>query len=79
MNKVQQIIHKYKGQQTWEEMTDYINRTPHLQSELSRATVNMWGLGKSQPGYYLLVHLEREGDGWVSRMAAELLKEYELA
>lgn len=74
MTKIQEIILRYKGEQTWEEMADYINQTPKLQSPISRATVNMWGLGKSKPDYYFLLHLHAKSTGWVVRMAEDVLK-----
>lgn len=71
-NKVE-IILRYKGELTWDEFANAINRTPNLQRPVTRAQVNNWGIGIGQPQYYFLTHLENYGDGWVKRFARELL------
>ncbi len=73
-NKGTQLINEYKGRMTWADFAQAINRTPGLKSPITRPQVNNWGVGVGLPEYYFLKHLEREGEGWVSRMAGELLK-----
>ncbi len=72
--KATQLVNEYKGKQTWDEMSKAINKTPRLEKPVSRAQVNNWGIGVGTPPYYFLTHLEREGDGWVSRFASDMLK-----
>ena len=72
--KATELVIEYKGKQTWEEMAQAINSTPRMEKPVSRAQVNNWGIGVGTPPYYFLTHLEREGDGWVSRFAADMLR-----
>lgn len=72
--KIKEVIIRYKGEMTWEEFAEAINRTPRLDKPVTRAQVNNWGVGVGPPRYYFLTHLANYGDGWVKRFARELLE-----
>lgn len=73
---VADIVHKFKEDQrvTYIQFAEEMSRILGKHDNIAYNTVSMWGTGRNNPDYWMLVHLAKLQVNWISGFAFSCLK-----
>lgn len=70
--KIIRVITKFKGDKSFQEMTDLMNDLPEM--KMTRPQLNNWALGLARPSKFQLYYVMTAGSGWAAEFAQALLE-----